>query len=402
MNNRFISTLLIIVFCISITNCTKEEKNIQSKPEQTNKIVIERNNINHLKPKLNEILNSISKENNNVGILASIDIKDKYFWDGASGISEFDRGLQANSNMKFIIASNNKVFIAAIALKLVEEGKISLNDSISKYIGEYKNLSGHITIKQLLNHTSGIFDYAKHPESVFQKGFDPELKPLEMKPQDILTNYLDEPYFEPGKGWHYSSTNYVLLSVIIEKITGYKMKELIEKFLLVPYKLSDTYVSSVFLIQNNNNILHGFYDIDNDGKREDWSKEELAQHISPFVYCQMISTTRDLAKWTYKYCTGEVLSKEMTYEMTRFIKPVIGESWAQGYGLGIAYGHIGSHEWWGHAGNTFGYMSAMGYMPAYDFSFSIAINTNNESVILSAAAQLVMEVIKHLNQKLQE
>jgi len=118
--------------------------------------------------------------------------------------------------MLFAISSITKNFVAASTFKLIEEGILALDDPISKWLPPYNYIDSTITIRQLLNHTSGIYMFFSN-----QQIWD-DLKKDRTKvwrPEEVL-NYIKEPYFDPGEEFRYSNTNYLLLAMIIEKVSG--------------------------------------------------------------------------------------------------------------------------------------------------------------------------------------
>ena len=107
--------------------------------------------------------------------------------------------------------------MAALVLQLVEEGRLTLDDPLSTWLPDFPNIDNRTTIRQLLNHTSGIYDYVKHPDSPFQMAYK---STKTWTQEQILLELVEQPYFSPGSGWHYSTTNYILLRLIAEKATG--------------------------------------------------------------------------------------------------------------------------------------------------------------------------------------
>jgi len=112
--------------------------------------------------------------------------------------------------------------VATLILQLVEEGRLTLEDPLRKWLPDYPNIDNNITVRQMLNHTSGIYEFVKNSRSPWQMAY----KSTKMWTQEqILADLVDKPYFTPGNGWHYSSTNYILLRMIVEKVTGLKISE---------------------------------------------------------------------------------------------------------------------------------------------------------------------------------
>jgi D-alanyl-D-alanine carboxypeptidase len=148
------------------------------------------------------------------GVSAAVILPNERKWSGVSGTSHDTVAI--NTDMLFAIGSITKNFVATLTLKLVEEGVLSLDDPLSKWLPAYPHIDSDITLRQLLNHTSGIYMFWSN-----QQIWD-DLKKNRTKiwtPQEVLS-YVKEPYFPPGKGYRYSNTNYLLIAMIIEKATG--------------------------------------------------------------------------------------------------------------------------------------------------------------------------------------
>ena len=114
-----------------------------------------------------------------------------------------------------------------------------MDDYIGDYIDFYRYVNDSITIDQLLNHTSGLFDPLQNP-SYLQTVMDPANHKI-WSPSDILETFLTEPYFEPGNGWSYSNANAIILGLIIEKIEGSPFHEVLRQKILEPMNLNNTY-----------------------------------------------------------------------------------------------------------------------------------------------------------------
>ena len=158
--------------------------------------------------KIQEVLDKGIREYNVRGVSAAVIFPNHKIWRGVSGISH--NTVAMNPDMLFAIGSITKTFVATLALKLIEEGKLSLDDPLSKWLPSYSHIDSAITIRQLLNHTSGIYMFWSN-----QKIWD-DLKNDRTKiwtPEEVLS-YIKEPYFPPGKGYRYSNTNYLLMAMI--------------------------------------------------------------------------------------------------------------------------------------------------------------------------------------------
>jgi len=196
-----LSNLLIII--LIITSCSGNQPGSKMSSEESEFSLAMK-----LQNALDKAL-EIGSEGHQLGISAAIIIPDEEIWIGVAGVSH--PGTPIAPEMLFDIGSSEKNFQAALVLKLKEEGLLSLDDPISKWLPDYPNINHTVTIRQLLNHTSGIYDFIEHPDSTWRRGFS-NIDPIKIwTPEEVITTFMSEPYFSPGEGWHYSTTNYLLL-----------------------------------------------------------------------------------------------------------------------------------------------------------------------------------------------
>jgi|GEM_PF-1087067 len=315
-----------------------------------------------------------------IGVSAAVIFPDGKMWQGASGISH--EGIPITTDMLFDIGSIEKNFQAALALKLVEEGLIALDDPLEKWFPSYPYINGKITIRQLLNMTSGLDKIVEDPNSPFRIGYVNIQHERILTWEDIYNDFISEPNFEPGTKCEYSTTNYIVLKHVIEKAAQEKQTKLFEDRLLKPYHLNLTLADFFNPIPENMPIAHGWCDIDPDEDAEDitagYSLNWLASLSPMLVY----STSGDMVQWIDAlYHKKTVLSEEMLKTMLTFNSPVQNEPMMNGYGLGVADINLGRMfpKWkdvkvYGHLGSQFGYTAFAGYFPELEISVSIMFN----------------------------
>ena len=324
----------------------------------------------HIENKLQKVLyKGMSKYDVN-GVSAAVIFPDDQIWTGVSGISHDTVSMKPD--MLFGIGSVTKNFVAALTLKLAEEGKLSLDDPLSNWLPAYPHVDGMITIRQLLNHTSGIYMFWDN-----QKIWD-ELKKDRIKvwtPEEVLS-YIKEPYFAPGDGWHYSNTNYLLLAMIIEKATGSKLSTAFKNYFWQPLGIGNAYLSIEEKLPDNQAHVYG----DNfqfGDSNSDVTFLPRASHES-IIYGSggLFMTAEDLACWCHALFGGKVLQQQSLDEMLQFIefKPF---SNMRAYGLGVqvytrsfTYGK----EAIGHGGGNIGTTTYMVYLPEYHVSIVVMVN----------------------------
>jgi D-alanyl-D-alanine carboxypeptidase len=343
---------------------------------------------------LQDALDNGLKTNGGSGVSAAVIVTGKGKWVGVSGVSDLKTGQSIQPDMLFDVASAGKTFTAALVLQLVEEGKLSLEDPLHKWLPDFPNINNNATVRQLLNHTSGISHIAAnrqywsavfaHPDSLWT-------------PEDVL-RFVPEPRFPPGGGWHYSSTNYILLGMIVEKATASTLNVQLRNRLLVPLRLNNTFPPLDGEARESRVFAHAHFDLNEDGELDDMgSLSRKSLFSSAWAAGPVVSTAEDLAQWAEYLYSGRVLKKESLDQMTDFHRPTPGEPLISGYGLGTAEirgEFLGGERVWGHLGWQPGYMTAMLYFPDHSVSMAVLINDNNEKCITSITVGL-WGIVKH-------
>lgn len=189
-----------------------------------------------LEQKLQDTLDYMQAHYNTVGISAAVSVKGQGLWKGTAGISE--PGTPLTTGMLIGIGSNTKTFVSALVLRQEELGQLSLQDSIGTWIQGYPNINGAITVKQLLNHTSGLFSYTESDAMWDSLGNNPARV---WTMSEILEHFVEAPVFAPGTGWEYCNTNYIIAGMILESVTGKALPNLIRDSILTPLQLDHTF-----------------------------------------------------------------------------------------------------------------------------------------------------------------
>jgi len=303
--------------------------------------------------------------------------------------------------MLFNIASIGKNFLAALILQLAEEGKLSLDDPIAACGLGSPTIDESITVRQLLSHTSGVFDWVAHRQSPFCVPY-PEIDHARVWTQnEILDQLSGEPYFPPGDGWHYSTTNYNLLKIIAEKITGTSASAEIQRRFLKPLGLQHTLAVGVGgSVPSQLEIAHSWCDLDGDGELEDISGDSQSW-ITSMSPAMMYASAFDLARWSQALYGGQVLSRPSLDQMLDFHRPTPDEPPLTGYGLGTAeIGVKGLLQSYGHLGYHYGSMCAMLYLPKIRTSVVVLTNENNHpfqyGVGFGLLAVMLLRRVRHL------
>lgn len=267
------------------------------------------------------------------------------------GKSDVKTGTAALATDRFRIASLTKTFTATLLLMLVEDKKIGLEDKLSKFYPGVKN-ADKITIRQVINHTSGIFSYTAIKEFNDLSITDPLKK---WTYDDLLALVAaKDPYCEPGQGFNYSNTNYMIMGMLIEKLSGKKYDEFLQEKICAPLGLISTYYATTPEIAGN--FYHGY---------RDSVDVSLLDPSGPNAAGAIISTLQDLKIWNEALAEGKLLSKAMQEERMKFV--VNEKNPSGGYGLGI----IAKGSFLGHTGGISGFNLDMFYHPGMKTSIII-------------------------------
>lgn len=267
--------------------------------------------------------------------------------------------MQPDLNMR--IGSETKTFTVTALLELVDRGKVGLDDPIGKYIAGVPN-GDRITLRELAGMRSGLFNYSEDED--FNKALDTGAE-RPFTPQQLLDYSFKHPVqFAPDKKFEYSNTNLILIGLLIEKVTGRPLHEVIRKDVLEPAGLHRT------LFPTGNEFpephAHGYTDQSTSGKivdSTDWNPSW------GWAAGAIISDLQDLRSWSRTLATGTLLTPATQAE--RLKTSPVGIPGA-GYGLGI----FDVQGWIGHNGSLPGYESLAVYLPEAQATLVVLLNTD--------------------------
>lgn len=295
----------------------------------------------------------------------------------------------------FQIGSETKSFIATLIMQLEAEGALSIQDPISDYLPLLPEEWHNITIQQMLNHSSGIYNYTDVMEE--QMKDDVNYLNQAWTSEELINLVTSKPlYFKAGEGFHYSNTNYVLAGLIIEKVTHHSLALEIKNRLTVPLNLANTYyLPSSYDHSTLLQMAHGY------AERGTYPHEPTditeTNHSWANAAGAMVSTSHDMAIWFQHLIQGQLFPQEQMREFTALIQGSLpNTSTPIGYGLGVIHDYdvFGEEAWW-HSGGTFGFAALMIWLKSSDVIITVNINhaTKNRDVYALS---------KDLAQRLQE
>ena len=333
------------------------------------------------------------------GVLAEVRTGDRQLR-GTSGVADLDSRQPVDGNGFFRIGSNTKTFLSVVVLQLVAEHWLSLDDTVGHWLPGVVhgngNDGGTITVRELLQHTSGLHNYTDDlqaqitsPEAYRQLEFRRFSRP------DLLDIALaHRPDNAPGAAWNYSNTNYILLGMIIEKVAHDSWENQVTRRIIVPLGLRHTYAPGTstrlpaphatgYLIFDKNTR------IDTTAENMSWAGSAGA----------LISTAADLTRFWSAIGRGALLGPAQTREMRQTVPATGGDSASvpgSRYGLGIFFIPLScGGGYWSHEGdvpryNTIGAVSSDGRT-----TVALSVNSNVDDPVLAAEYHLVDHVMCH-------
>ena len=308
------------------------------------------------------------------GISASILFPDGSSWQGSAGLADVATGRPVTPDTAFPAASISKTFTAALILALVHEGRLGLDVPVTTYLPALR-IDRTITVRQLLDHRSGLRDF------YFGPGIDKALlsKPRVVWNAAMSLKYVGKPFAKPGTSWHYSNTNYLILGLLAEAVGGAPVADQLHARFLTPLRLDHTYYQ---WIDAPLGPVTRTYRFTGAGRKLPAIDLSDGTRVVPFTSVvtaagaagSIATTSSDLARWARALYQGAALDPTSRVEMvadalqTARFKPSVL------YGLGVQVVSIDGHLTFGHSGRFLGAQSAVRWVP--DAQVAIAVMTN--------------------------
>jgi CubicO group peptidase (beta-lactamase class C family) len=277
----------------------------------------------------------------------------------ACGFADLELGVPATPRTVFQIQSITKTFTSAAILLLADEGKLSLDDPIAKYLEGTPASWTNITIRHLLTHTSGIKDFINAPTRSLR---------LDVSEEDVLEATAPRPLnFQPGERYAYSNTNYHLLAMIIRKLTGKWYGDFLRERIFVPLGMTNTRPVSLSAIIPNR--ASGYF----------WTGQAyrkgafIAESILSYGGGGILSTAPDMALWAQALMSGKLLKPEA---LTQAWTPArLKDGATAGYGLGWGLGRVEGHREMQHSGaHATGFSSFLAIYPDDRLAVVVLLN----------------------------
>lgn len=316
---------------------------------------------------LEDLTQKVMEEYNIPGSVIGVWVPGEGIWVEAVGEADVQNGQPMESEDKFRIGSITKTFTTTLVLQLVDDGLLSLDDCLDEYVTGVPN-GDKITVRQLCNNTSGLFEYGDDENVVKTLASDPQKKWVPRELVDIAASH--QPYFQPGEGWHYSNTNFILQGMIIEEVTGTKLAEEYESRIFKSLDLDSSSFPDTSRMTGR--YSHG-YGYEEEGDEE---LEDFTEYLDPSIHWAaggIVSNLYDLKVWAKALAEGYLISDAMHKEQLTWVD-IPGDEGVARYGLGVFY--LGGLV--GHNGQTPGYQSSMFYLPEKDAAIVVLLNNVSE------------------------
>ena len=287
----------------------------------------------------------------------------KVIYTAGRGLADVSKKQPIGADTVFRLGSITKQFTAAVVLQLVEEGKISLSDPLSKFLPDYPKPGADATVAQLLNHTSGIQSYTGIP------GWMAGPKPAQaVTTASLVAEFKDMPVeFERGTKWDYNNSGYVLLGAIIEKVTGKAWHEAVAERITRPlgltsirYGVGEEQVPRMAVGHTLNN------------KKVEPSRPI---HMSvPHAAGALLGNVRDLAKWSHALHHGKVVKSETYRQM--IARTRLSDGTEHPYAFGLRHEDVRDKKAIAHGGGIFGFSTYALYVPSDDVFVAVLTNSD--------------------------
>ena len=305
----------------------------------------------------------------------------------AFGLADLEHNVPVIRDTVFKLASITKQFTAAAVLRLVEDGEVSLDDRLSRFVPELPQ-AGQVTLYQLLVHTSGIPDYAEDPAGLRTKSV--ARTPAQMV--EWIAGLKPQFHFDPGTRWSYSNSNYVLLGVVVERVSGQSLAAFFAERLSRPAGLmATTFDDPRDVVPNRSQGYRKDKGSPGGYANADWISPTI-----PGAAGGLRTTVDDLLRWSHALFSGRVLAPVTVTRMVsagklgdgRTTKSGMPEDWQRGlnsdYGMGVFVTDtsVGRRIW--HAGDIDGFSTWLAHYP--DVDVTIAVMQNSESAGIDQSA----------------
>lgn len=300
------------------------------------------------------------------GASAAVVLADGRRWRGVAGFSE--PGVPMDPAMRLGMGSVSKSITATLLVRLAERGRLSLDDPLSRWLPPFPHVDPAITVRQLLNHSSGVYDVTDAPgyrDSILAN------TAARWTPQRTL-GLLRPPLFARGTGWSYSNSNYLLAGLVAEAVGGRPLHQQVRDELLTPLGLTTPFLDQA---ESPTGLLSGGWV----GGSMNVMATRASTYSAAWAAGAWFATPEELARWWQGLMTGQLVGAGSLSQMMT----VVG---SEGYGLGIVRRQLVGRVVWSHTGEIRGFASVAVHDAAGRFSVVLIANENPAPVTVLAGA----------------
>jgi len=320
---------------------------------------------NATRARLQQAVDSVQKAEKIQGVSAAV-LVDNDIWAGTAG--ESFAGSPIRPDMVLGIGSNTKTLMAVALLRLQEQGRVDLDASISRWVPRHPNLDTTITVRQLLNHTSGVGDYSALKSYRDACLTDPKRR---WKLNELM-DLIPVQEFAPGTSAGYCNTNYLLAGIVAQEATGLSLYQIFRRELFNPLSMDSTRLYPDEPLAGE--LAHRWM-----GGRDAFAVPMDAEWSGAWAAGAVVSTASEMAQFYSALFSGLILSEQSMAQLTAFIG-------ANEYGLGISRKMIGGSAVIGHTGEIRGYSSVMFRVPSIQANVVVLTNSIPSNPVGVAAA----------------
>lgn len=327
------------------------------------------------------------------GVSVAIVWDDGRSWAGASGVRNIAARDPMTTGTAFALASISKTMTAAVVLELAEAGRLTLDQSVAPLLPAYK-LDSRITVRMLLDHTSGLPDFFMAPgiDAALNADQGATWKPLRS------WSFVPKKHAVPGTMWSYSNTNFLLLGELITAVTGQSVAQEVRTRLLDPFGLSSAYYQGVETPREAGTLAYRMVPLAGGAYRT--TLVAPASGMMPFRSVvtaaagagSIAATALDTARWMHDFAGGLVLSPDMQAQMLADVARTVKLHASIPYGLGIQRVTLGGYTAYGHSGRYIGIRNVVRYLP--DLGITIAVLTNQSLLDPTRIAAALLKVVE--------
>lgn len=360
MLDRALLTLLATAF-VAAASQTQAQEQAAPLPEAQ---VFARLTDAEVERRVGAVIDEIATHPEFVGLQVAVARGDDLILERGYGIADLEWNVPVDASTIFRIGSTTKQFTAAAILKLAEQGKLGLDDPLSRYVPEFDTGGRVVTIRQMLNHTSGI------PEYTTQPGFFAKILPLNVSDAEVLQLVSGKPFdFEPGAGWRYSNTNYYLLGMVVAKAGDRPYAAFMQDEFFTPLGLAQTrYGSETEIIPRR---AQGY--LFDPGKGSHTNDAAISMN-GPGAGGALVSSAGDLVRWQIALTNGRAISAASFEQM--IASPVQMDQSTARYGLGLMVDRREGQRVIAHGGVINGFNGALSWLP--DSGLRVAVMSNSQ------------------------